>query len=154
YAAPGSSPFISWVVGLFTSIIFIGSILWHEMAHSLVAQHYHIPVAQIVLYLFGGVAQITRDPERPSQGFWIAIAGPLSSFVLAVVFGLFSGLPGLAGAACSWLALTNLTLALFNLLLPGFPLDGGRVLRSFLWWRSGSYQTATRQASRVGQGVA
>lgn len=154
FTSPQGSPILYWVTGLFTSIIFIGSVLWHEMAHSLVAQHYHIPVAQIVLHLFGGVAQITREPERPSQEFWIAIAGPLASFALAVIFWLFSWLPGVAGAACGWLAITNLILALFNLLLPGFPLDGGRILRSILWWRSSSYRTATRQASRVGQAVA
>jgi CBS domain-containing protein len=103
--------------------------------------------------LFGGVAQIARDPERPGQEFWIAIAGPASSMVLALMFGALSSLRGLAGAACSWLAVVNLTLALFNL-LPGFPLDGGRVLRAVLWRFGGSYRQATRQASRIGQVMA
>jgi Zn-dependent protease len=151
--APGANPLLYWMVGLFSSFVFIGSILWHELAHSLVAMRYGIPVVQIVLYLFGGVAQIARDPERPVQEFWIAIAGPISSVILAICFGGLSRLGGLAGAACAWLALVNLTLALFNL-LPGFPLDGGRVLRAALWQIGGSYRQATRQASRVGQGLA
>jgi Zn-dependent protease len=148
--APGASPVIYWMAGLLGSSVFIGSVLWHELAHSLVAIRYGIPVVQIVLYLFGGVAQIARDPERPGQEFWIAIAGPISSMILAIFFGMLSRLGGVAGAACAWLAVVNLTLALFNL-LPGFPLDGGRVLRALLWRLSGSYRQATRQASRVGQ---
>ena len=150
---PGAQPVLYWIVGLFSSVAFIGSVLWHELAHSVVAIRYGIPVVQIVLYLFGGVAQIARDPERPGQEFWIAIAGPISSIVLAIFFGGLSRLGGLGGAACAWLALVNLTLALFNL-LPGFPLDGGRVLRAILWRIGGSYRQATRQASRVGQGLA
>ncbi len=152
-SAPGANSAFYWVAGLLTAFIFIGSILWHELAHSLVAIHYHIPVIQIILYLFGGVAQIARNPERPAQEFWIAIAGPVSSLLLAALFWMLSALHGLPGAACAWLAVVNLTLALFNL-LPGFPLDGGRVLRSILWQFGGSLRQATRQASRVGQGVA
>ncbi len=151
--APGASPVVYWLAGLVASSAFVGSVLWHEMAHSLMAIRFGIPVVQIVLHLFGGVAQIARDPERPGQEFWIAIVGPLSSAFLAVFFGLLTRLGGVAGAACSWLSAINLTLALFNL-LPGFPLDGGRVLRSFLWRIGGSYRRATRQASRVGQGMA
>lgn len=153
YNAPGASSVMYWLVGIVASITFIGSILWHEMAHSLMALRYGIPVVQIVLYLFGGVAQISRNPERPGQEFWIAIVGPLSSIVLAIVFGILSPVRGVVGAACAWLAIVNLTLALFNL-LPGFPLDGGRVLRSILWRISGSFRQATRQASRVGQVMA
>jgi Zn-dependent protease/predicted transcriptional regulator len=153
FVAPGAGPVLYWLVGIVTSIAFIGSILWHEMAHSLVALRYGIPVVQIILYLFGGVAQIARDPERPGQEFWIAIAGPASSIVLAVAFGMLALMRGVPGAACAWLAVVNLTLALFNL-LPGFPLDGGRVLRSILWRIGGSFRLATRQASRVGQGMA
>src|SRR5579859_5533359 len=152
-SAPGSSAAVYWIFGLLASAIFIGAILWHELAHSVVAIHYHIPVVQIALYLFGGVAQIARNPERPDQEFWIAIAGPLSSFVLAIGFGILTVLHGVIGVLCGWLAIVNFTLAVFNL-LPGFPLDGGRVLRSILWRISGSYRQATRQASRVGQVIA
>lgn len=153
HSVPGLSPSLYWLTGLMASVMFIGSILWHEMAHVLVALRYGIPVVQIVLHLFGGVAQIAREPERPSQEFNIAIAGPLSSAFLWLFFGALSPLKGLAGAVCAWLSVVNLTLALFNL-LPGFPLDGGRVLRSILWQVSKSYRLATRQASRVGQGMA
>jgi len=152
-SAPGSSAAVYWIFGLLASAIFIGAILWHELAHSVVAIHYHIPVVQIALYLFGGVAQIARNPERPGQEFWIAIVGPISSFVLAIGFAILSAMHGVIGAMCGWLAIVNFTLAVFNL-LPGFPLDGGRVLRSILWRISGSFRQATRQASRVGQGMA
>src|SRR2546423_11457939 len=131
-AAPGASGLVYLFVGLLTSVIFIGSILWHEMAHSLVALHYHIPVVQIVLYIFGGVAQISRDPERPGQEFWIAIAGPASSLILAVFFGMSARIGGVFGTASGGLGLVNLALALFNL-LPGFPLDGCPGLASAKW---------------------
>ena len=151
--APGQSGTLYLIAGVFAAGVFIGSIVWHEMAHALLAMRYGIPVKRIVLHLFGGVAYIARDPERPEHEFWIAVAGPASSLVLAAGFGALSGLPGIAGAACGWLALINLTLALFNL-LPGFPLDGGRILRAALWRAGGSYRRATRQASRVGQTMA
>jgi Zn-dependent protease/CBS domain-containing protein len=152
-AAPGLSPVVYVTFGALLSVIFIGSILWHEMAHVIMAIRYGIPVMQVVLHLFGGVALLSRDPERPAHEFVIAVAGPLSSLVLAAAFGFMSGLEGMVGAGAAWLAQVNLTLAIFNL-LPGFPLDGGRVLRSILWHVSGSYKTATRQASRVGQIIA
>ncbi len=150
---PRLSPIAYWLFGALAAVIFILSILWHEMAHALMALHYRIPVKRIVLHLFGGVAFIARDPERPAHEFWIAILGPLSSLSLALIFGALGNLPDLTGAICRWLALINLTLAIFNL-LPGFPLDGGRVLRAALWYFGGSYRKATRQASRVGQGMA
>lgn len=152
-AVPGLGALIYWATGLLASVIFIGSILWHEMAHVIMAQRFGIPVMQVVLHLYGGVALLSREPERPSHEFLITIAGPLSSLFLAVLFSAFSNLTGLLGAVFSWLSQVNLTLALFNL-LPGFPLDGGRVLRSILWQLGGSYKVATRQASRVGQVVA
>lgn len=150
---PRLSALAYWLFGALAAVIFILSILWHEMAHALMALRYRIPVKRIVLHLFGGVAFIARDPERPAHEFWIAILGPLSSLALAFIFGALGSLPDLTGAICRWLALINLTLAIFNL-LPGFPLDGGRVLRAALWYFGGSYRKATRQASRVGQGMA
>ncbi len=152
-SAPGIQPPFYYAAGALTAVLFIASVLWHEMAHALVALRYGIPVVQIILFMFGGVAQIAREPERPGQEFWIAIAGPASSFVLAISFGLLSRLGSLAGGSAGYLAAVNLSLVLFNL-LPGFPLDGGRVLRSILWKAQGSYKRATRQASRVGQAVA
>jgi Zn-dependent protease len=151
--APGYSVVVYIIAGLLIATFFIASILWHEMAHVLLAQQFRLPVVQVVLYLFGGMAQIGRDPERPSHEFLIAIAGPISSAILAAFFGLIGRTGGLAGAAAGYLGSVNLTLAVFNL-LPGFPLDGGRVLRAALWQLQGSYTRATRQASRAGQGVA
>src|SRR5260221_10817118 len=130
FAAPKDSSVVYWVAGLITSIIFIGSILWHEMAHSVVAQHYHIPVAQIVLHLFGGVAQITREPERPAQEFWIAIAGPLASLALAILFGAFSMLPASAGATLGRVPGTKPTFGLVYLFVPGLPPPCGGEARS------------------------
>jgi Zn-dependent protease len=150
------SGFVYGIMGVAGAALFIGSILFHELAHSLLALHYRIPVVQIVLHLFGGLAQIARDPERPVQEFWIAIAGPISSGVLALGFGLLGaafGFTSLPGAMFGWLSSVNITLAVFNL-VPGFPLDGGRVLRAILWKITGSYRIATRRASRVGQGIA
>jgi Zn-dependent protease/predicted transcriptional regulator len=151
--APGANAAIYWFSGGIGAAILIGSILWHELAHSIVALRFGIPVVQIVLHLFGGVAQISRDPERPGQEFWIAVAGPVSSLILALAFGMLSRIGGIVGAVCSWLALINISLSTFNL-LPGFPLDGGRILRSILWRLGGSYRQATRQASRIGQFMA
>ena len=151
--APGYSVLVYLAAGSMIAVLFIVSILWHELAHALVALRFRLPVIQIVLYLFGGMAQIGREPERPVHEFWIAIAGPVSSAALALLFNLVTFVGGLGGAAAWYLATVNLSLALFNL-LPGFPLDGGRVLRAVLWQIEGSYTRATRQASRAGQIVA
>jgi Zn-dependent protease/CBS domain-containing protein len=154
FLAPGDAPLWYWIVAALGAVVFVGSILWHEMAHVLVALRYRLPVLGVVLHLFGGVAQIGREPERPGHEFWIAIAGPLSSAFLFFFFGFLSNLlNGSIGALAWWLASVNLSLALFNL-LPGFPLDGGRVLRAAIWRTTGSYLRATRLASRIGQGMA
>ena len=151
--APGYSALAYLLMGLFTAVIFVTSIVWHEVAHALVALHFRIPVTRIVLHIFGGVAHIARDPERPIQEFLVAVAGPASSMALAAGFSALSNLSPLTGPAFAWLSFINLTLALFNL-LPGFPLDGGRILRAALWRVGGSYRRATRQASRIGQYMA
>lgn len=151
--APGYSTVVYILAGVLIAVLFIGSILWHELAHVLIARQYRLPVVQVVLYLFGGIAQIGRDPERPSHEFFIAIAGPISSAILGAFSALIGRGGGLGGAAAAYLGSVNLTLALFNL-LPGFPLDGGRVLRAALWQVQGSYTRATRQASHVGQLIA
>ncbi len=102
--APGIQPIFYWAAGALIAVLFISSVLWHELAHSLIAIRYGIPVVQIVLYMFGGVAQIAREPERPGQEFWIALAGTISSMILAVAFGLIAHLGGLAGASASYLS--------------------------------------------------
>lgn len=145
-----------WALGLITSLLFFGSVLFHELSHSAVARHYRIPVASITLFFFGGIASITRDPESAGQEFLMAAAGPASSYVLAGGFWLLAlATPdgSMPNALATWLAGTNALLATFNL-LPGFPLDGGRVFRSVIWGITKNYAKSTRIASRVGQGIA
>ncbi len=124
-----------WGLGLATSLLFFGSLVFHEMAHSVTAKHYKIPVVSITLFIFGGVARISRDPSRAIEEFNIAAAGPVSSFLLAGGFGIVyraAGTNQVLQALAGSLSLINLSLALFNL-LPGFPLDGGRIFRAIIW---------------------
>lgn len=141
-----------WAVGIVTSLMLFVSVLIHELAHSLVARHFGIPVPRITLFLFGGVSQIATEPPSAGSEFWIALVGPLTSLALAAFFWelepLFSMEPALALAR--YLALLNLILALFNL-IPGFPLDGGRVFRAILWRATGSYHRATNAAGIAGR---
>lgn len=153
YVVPNQGLLVYLIGGILAAILFLYSILWHEMAHVLVAQYFRLPVIQVVLHLFGGVAMLGREPERPRQEFLIALAGPISSLVLAIVFGTFARVGGTAGAVAAWLTQVNFLLAMFNL-LPGFPLDGGRVLRALLWLRTNSYRRATRIAARTGRVMA
>ena len=146
-----------WLVGALISLVFFTSILFHELSHSLVARRYGIPVSSITLFVFGGVSNLTKEPEQPGQEFWIAIVGPLTSFLFAGLFGigyvmLRSVEEGVAGVSLN-LAAINAAIGVFNL-VPGFPLDGGRVLRSIFWARKHSILEATRTASRVGEFVA
>ncbi|QKT02367.1 site-2 protease family protein [Ectothiorhodospiraceae bacterium 2226] len=124
-----------------TSLLFFLSIVLHELGHSLVALRKGIPVRSITLFIFGGVAQTERDAERAQDEFWIAIAGPLVSLALAAAFyvlsALMQGLSEPAAVAFGWLAFINLVVAVFNL-IPGFPLDGGRVFRATVWGLSGN----------------
>lgn len=147
------SPALRWALGVGTSVLFFGSILFHELAHSVVALFYRIPVISITLFVFGGLARIGREPERARQEFNIAVAGPISSYLLAGLFYLLQQVTGAwptVAAMAGWLALINFVLATFNL-IPGFPLDGGRILRAIVWGWTGSFTRATRFASRSGQ---
>jgi Zn-dependent protease/CBS domain-containing protein len=143
-------------IAITTSVLFFCSVLAHELAHSLVAQAAGIPMHSITLFIFGGVAQMTQEPGRPSVEFRMALAGPATSLVLGVVFGVIwiavAGVSEYLAALALWLSRINIVLTVFNL-LPGFPLDGGRVLRSIIWWRSGNLRSATRTASAIGRGV-
>jgi len=143
-----------YAVAIATSLLFFASILLHELAHSFVALAKGIPVRAITLFVFGGVAQIGREPDRPATEFQIAIAGPIASVLLSAAFGLMSVLAGGASeylvALAGWLAQINLMLAVFNL-VPGFPLDGGRVFRAAIWHYTGSFSKATRIAAGSGQ---
>jgi Zn-dependent protease len=145
-----------WVVGAVTAILFFGSVVLHELGHSVIALRYRIPVRSITLFIFGGVAQIGAEPPSAVAEFWIAIAGPVVSFTLALAFGAlqsaFSGIAPLLALA-KYLAYINGTLALFNL-IPGFPLDGGRVFRAVVWGATHSLRRATLIAASVGRIIA
>lgn len=145
-----------WTVGVLTSLLFFASVLFHELSHSVVAQHYKIRVVSITLFLFGGLARIEREPSRAIQEFNIAIAGPLASGFLAIAFfGLTLLFPysQTVGALATWLSQTNFLLAVFNL-LPGFPLDGGRIFRAIVWGATRNFEKATRVAGASGKLIA
>ncbi len=142
-----------WALGVITSLLFFGSVLLHELMHSVVALRNRIPVHGITLFIFGGVAQISQEPADAGTEFRVAIAGPLTSLILAAAFAglwwLDGAIPYLA-APSVWLMRINLILALFNL-IPGFPLDGGRVLRAVIWRLTGNFYRATQIAASTGQ---
>ena len=153
---PNWSLTTSIAAGVITSVLFFGSVLAHELMHSVVAKAAGIPVESITLFIFGGVSQIKEEPKRPQVELRMALAGPLTSLVLGGVFlaiHLWLRSAGeFVGAIAFWLGWINIFLAGFNL-IPGFPLDGGRVLRSLIWLRGGDLRKATRTASNVGRGV-
>jgi len=141
-----------------TALLFFASIIIHELCHSLVAVKNGIPVKDITLFVFGGVSQITKEASRPKVELFMAFVGPLSSFALGGVFSVLDYLLTIGGFELAaffagYLAFINLLLGVFNL-IPGFPLDGGRVLRSIIWMVSGSYDKATKAAAIVGRLVA
>ncbi|MGB9628977.1 MAG: site-2 protease family protein [Thermodesulfobacteriota bacterium] len=148
-------PFVSyWVSGVLAALLLFASVAFHELAHSWVAQKYRLTIESITLYIFGGVAQLKGEPPHPRAEFWIAIAGPLSSFFLSgVFFILMINTTGGGKALFSYLSRLNLILGIFNL-IPGFPMDGGRVLRSAIWGKKKDYFYATQKASIIGRGIA
>lgn len=140
-------------LGLITSVLFFLSVLFHELSHSVVALAYKVKVASITLFIFGGISRIEQEPKNAKQEFTISIAGPLSSLFLAGCFWLvwhFAPAEEMVRAATRWLAWVNLLLGLFNL-VPGFPLDGGRILRGVAWGITGNFERATRVAAGTGQ---
>lgn len=145
-----------WIVGAITAMMLFVSVTLHELGHSLVAMRYKIPVNSITLYIFGGIAQIGAEPPSAMAEFWIAIAGPAVSFGLALIFQLlqpiFTGIAPVL-ALVKYLTYINGSLVLFNL-IPGFPLDGGRVLRSVIWGISHNLRRATLIAAGVGRAIA
>ena len=164
-------PLLQWGLAVAGSILFFASVLAHELAHSLYARSKGVPIRSITLFLFGGVSNIQREPESPGQELVMAIVGPITSIVIGVIFLLIGG--GLAGSVFGAiggpgffvaalnpistillvLGSINIFLGIFNL-IPGFPLDGGRVLRSILWGATGDVRRATRWATWVGEGIA
>lgn len=142
-----------WGTALVGSLVFYLCLLAHEMSHALVAQRSGVKVAGITLWLFGGVSRLDGEPPSARSEALIAVVGPLTSFVLAAIgYGLYlaTASTGLINDLCGWLALVNVSLGLFNL-VPAFPLDGGRLLSSLLWWRSGSRQRGVHNAVRIGR---
>jgi len=145
-----------WTVGLGTSVLFFGSVVFHELCHSVIALRYKIRVVSITLFIFGGLARIGRDPDKAIQEFNIAVAGPVSSYFLAAFFfglSLFFPANEMIKAPCLYLAWINFALATFNL-LPGFPLDGGRIFRAMVWGWTKDFSRATRVASASGRLIA
>jgi Zn-dependent protease/predicted transcriptional regulator len=162
---------LRWSVAILAAILFFLSVLAHEFAHSLVARSQGVPVHSITLFLFGGVSNIQREPPSPLAEFLITVVGPALSILLGFGFLLLSGVSvgvnqidinnptgalgqlGPTGTVLTWLGSINILIGLFNL-IPGFPMDGGRILRSIIWVFTDDLRQATRWASAVGQGVA
>ncbi|MCR4404461.1 MAG: site-2 protease family protein [Candidatus Acetothermia bacterium] len=146
-----------WGLGLATSLLFFGSVLAHELAHSLVARRSGTPVRNIRLFIFGGVAQITEEPKSARDEFRFTIAGPLTSLAIGLCFGAIwwatrrQNSP--VTALAQWLSFVNFMLAGFNM-IPGFPLDGGRVFRSIVWAITKDLRRATQLAAMIGRTVA
>jgi Zn-dependent protease len=145
-----------WLTALFTALLFFASILFHELAHAWEARRSGVPVQSITLYIFGGIAQLGGKPKSAGAEFRVAAIGPVSSLVLAGLFLALNQLygdRGYLGASTQWLGNINLILALFNL-LPGYPLDGGRILESIVWGVTGKQETGVRVAGTAGQIIA
>jgi Zn-dependent protease/predicted transcriptional regulator len=142
-----------WIVGTLSSVLLFVTVLVHEMAHAVVAIKRGIPVPKITLFIFGGVSHMSKQPRSAGEEFYIAAAGPATSLGIAALMGglalVLRDVNEQVTAIVAYLALVNLVLAIFNI-LPGFPLDGGRVLRSIAWKKTDSFRTATRVASSVG----
>ena len=146
-----------WGIGAITSLLFFSSVLVHELSHSILSKSSGIPVKGITLFIFGGISELSREAHKPSLEFYITIAGPISSLLLGILFGIAHfatrDINDHLGAITWSLAFINITLGIFNL-LPGFPLDGGRLLRSGLWAVTCNYRKSTQIATRVGQIIA
>jgi len=151
----GSTTYL--ILGVLGAVGLFGSLIFHELAHAVVARQYNLRISGITLFLFGGVAQLEEEPRTAKAEFFVAIAGPIASILLSGFFfalgtsGLLAGsAPLLAVVAYLWMI--NLILAVFNM-VPAFPLDGGRVLRAILWWWNGNMSKSTRIAAAVGGGL-
>ena len=152
---PDQSSSTYLIMALVAMLCLFASLLLHELAHSIVAKHLGVPIHGITLFLFGGVAEIESEPQSAQIEFWVAIAGPVMSFSLALGFWSLSWITEISSASeivtevLSYLATINLILGLFNL-APAFPLDGGRVLRAYLWHKNGDLLKATETAAKSG----
>jgi len=150
-----------WTLAGVTAVLFFASIVTHELAHAAVARTRGLPVRSITLFALGGVARIEKEATDPKSEFWIGVIGPIASAIIGICcLGLALGF-GWRGSLSAetpllamlvWLGYINIMLAVFNM-TPGFPLDGGRVLRAFIWWMTGDGNRSTRIAARIGQAV-
>lgn len=151
------SPAQYWGMGILGALGLFGSLIFHELSHSLVARRFGIPMKGITLFIFGGVAHMDGEPPNPKSEFFMAIVGPLSSLLLAAILygatqgGRAVGWPEPVNGIVSYLSFINVLLAMFNM-VPAFPLDGGRVFRSALWAWTGDVRWTTRLAARCGSG--
>lgn len=154
-AAPDLSEMSYWMGGLLAALLLFISVALHELSHSYMAKRYRLGISSITLFIFGGVSQMKGEPPTPEAERKIALAGPLASFLLSLIFFLiYSVVTGkVERALFSYISQLNLVLGVFNL-IPGFPMDGGRVVRAFLWKRSNDFLYATRRASAFGRGIA
>lgn len=159
---PGWSDGLRWGVSIVTAVLFFAAIVVHELSHAIVAKLRGLPVRSITLFALGGVAQIEKEAADAKTEFWMGIIGPITSFVIGVVCLAITVALGWTPpefpqrplpAMLMWLGVINIGLAIFNM-IPGFPLDGGRVLRGIVWWITGDAVRATRIAARVGQVIA
>lgn len=153
---PGLGVRAYWIMGAVSAILLFVCVVLHELSHSYVAQKFGIAVPKITLFIFGGVAQISEEPRSAKAEFNIAVVGPISSFVLSVIFLIlaksdFASADKRLLAIFNYLAFINLALAVFNM-IPGFPLDGGRILRAYLWNRWQDVRKATYTVSQIGSG--
>ena len=154
--APGEPTAVYWAVAVPGALLFVAALLAHELAHAFVARRARVGVRSITLWALGGVAELTDDPPTARADLRIAVAGPATSLAAAAVFGALAALvqaaggPRILGAAFIWLCVMNALLAVFNL-LPGAPLDGGRILRALLWMRHGDRSRAARTAATAGR---
>ncbi|MDI6451715.1 site-2 protease family protein [Anaerobaca lacustris] len=152
---PGFSNTTYWWMGVAGALGLFVSIIFHEFCHSLVARQFNLPMKGITLFIFGGVAEMSKEPESAKSEFFMAIAGPISSVILAGIFfllytaGKAASWPGPVNGVLMYLGWLNIILAGFNM-VPAFPLDGGRILRSILWHAKGDLRWATRISSRLG----
>jgi len=154
---PGQTAGVYWLMGFLGMLGLFVCIVLHELGHAMVAKHYHLPISQITLFIFGGIAEIKKEPQSPKVEFLMAIAGPLVSVALAILMylitstGVKQGWSPLVTSITGYLAYVNAALVVFNM-IPAFPLDGGRVFRSILWASSNNLGWATKIATIVGSG--
>src|SRR5437899_4052870 len=153
---------IIWGLAILTTLLFFAAVVVHELSHAVVAKARGLPVRSITLFALGGVAQIEKEASDAKTEFWMGIAGPITSAIIGLIcLGIAAGIgwnPSYHhqspwAAMLGWLGVINLALAVFNM-VPGFPLDGGRVLRASIWWITGDASRATRIATGVGQVIA